>query len=100
MKHESNMTSKGQVTVPKDIRIALGLEPGRPVRFELDEDGGARIVRVPTDDITIKRAMLRERVLAAQAIFKANDAFPGMSTDDYMALIREPFDDSESSLVA
>lgn len=30
------MTSKGQITVPREIREALGLEPGDRLRFELD----------------------------------------------------------------
>lgn len=94
------MTSKGQVTVPKDIRDALGMLPGRLVRFELDDDGGARITRVATDDAKVEHEEFRERLLAAQAIFKANDAFPGMSTDEFMAMIREPFDEQEGSLAA
>lgn len=85
------MTSKGQVTVPKDIRDALGMLPGRPVRFELDDDGGARILPAPVDDEVSRIAEFRTRLAKAQAIFKANNAFPGMSTDEYMAMIREPF---------
>jgi antitoxin PrlF len=30
----TNLTSKGQVTVPKKIRDYLGLKPGAPVTFE------------------------------------------------------------------
>lgn len=89
MKHENNLTSKGQVTVPKDIRDALGLVPGRPVRFEMSRDGSARIVSAAKAEAS-RKDQFRVRLREAQAIFKANDAFPGMTTDDYMALIREP----------
>lgn len=37
-----SVTSKGQVTIPKRIRQALGITPGSKVEFDLDEDG-ARI---------------------------------------------------------
>jgi AbrB family looped-hinge helix DNA binding protein len=91
MKHESNLTSKGQVTVPKDIREALGLTPGRPVRFEMDEDGNARILKAdPAEELARRKADFRQRLKEAQAIFKANDRFPGMDTDEFMAMIREP----------
>lgn len=91
MRHESNLTSKGQVTVPKDIRDALGLVAGQPVRFELDADGNARILKVDTvAEKKRRKAEYLDRLKEAQAIFKANDAFPGMSTDEYMAMIREP----------
>jgi AbrB family looped-hinge helix DNA binding protein len=89
MKHESNLTSKGQVTVPKDIRDALGLIPGRPVRFEMDEDGNARILRADQAEAA-RRRDFKARLKKAQAIFKANDRFPGMGTDEFMAMIREP----------
>lgn len=33
------VTTKGQVTIPKDIREALGIEPGDEVAFERTESG-------------------------------------------------------------
>jgi AbrB family looped-hinge helix DNA binding protein len=96
MKHENNLTSKGQVTIPKDIRDALGLTAGKPVRFEMDADGNARILKPDVDaEMARRKADFRNRLKEAQVIFKANDAFPGMSTDEYMALVREPFHDFE-----
>jgi AbrB family looped-hinge helix DNA binding protein len=89
MKHESNLTSKGQVTIPKDIRDALGLLPGKPVRFEVDADGNVRIVPA-AEAADARRAEFLSRLREAQAIFKANDRFPGMETDEFMAMIREP----------
>lgn len=89
MKHENNLTSKGQVTIPKDIRDALGLLPGKPVRFEMASDGSARII--PAGKAAdARRQEFLTRLKEAQTIFKANDAFPGMTTDEFMAMIREP----------
>jgi antitoxin PrlF len=35
----STISSKGQVTVPIEVRARLGLIPGTPVEFELREEG-------------------------------------------------------------
>jgi AbrB family looped-hinge helix DNA binding protein len=34
MRSEAKLTSKGQITVPKEIRRALGVEPGDKIAFE------------------------------------------------------------------
>lgn len=36
---KSRISSKGQVTVPADVRNRLGLEPGTVVMFEIRENG-------------------------------------------------------------
>lgn len=40
----STITSKGQLTIPKDIRDKLHLETGDKVEFVLDEKGWVRMI--------------------------------------------------------
>jgi AbrB family looped-hinge helix DNA binding protein len=40
----AKVTSKGQVTVPVEIRRSLGVKPGDHIRFE-QQEGGIRLVR-------------------------------------------------------
>jgi len=40
----AKVTSKGQVTIPKEVRLALGVEPGDRVSFVLRADGGVELV--------------------------------------------------------
>ena len=35
----STISSKGQITVPKDVRVRLGLRTGTTVEFELTDSG-------------------------------------------------------------
>lgn len=42
----SRLTSKGQVTIPKQIRQVLGIEPGDQVEFELLSDRRVVVKRV------------------------------------------------------
>lgn len=68
------VTQKGQVTIPLEVRRALGIQPGTDVAFELDERG-ARI-HVGRD-------------LAAREIERMRGAGEGeMSTDEILALTR------------
>ena len=89
--YRSNMTSKCQVTIPKEIREALGLKAGGRVRFELLPDGNARIVSANNEEALDER---REKVMAgvreARAIYKAHGINLGISNDEYMDWIRGP----------
>lgn len=43
------MTSKGQITLPKEIRTKLGLRQGDRVRFVIEEDGRVRLMPAKRD---------------------------------------------------
>lgn len=69
------VTSKGQVTIPQEVRRQLGIEPGTEVEFEVRE-GVVRLVRLPAGNgaALVNRMRGRGRV--------------SMSTDEIMALTR------------
>jgi len=46
---EAKMTSKGQITLPKEIRLKLGLKQGDRVRFIVDDDGRVRLLPAKRD---------------------------------------------------
>ncbi|MBQ7802321.1 hypothetical protein IJ380_00415 [Candidatus Saccharibacteria bacterium] len=53
MIYTSTMTKTGQVFFPKAVRLALGLEPGKRINFELKNN-----------TVTIKKTQSLEEVLA------------------------------------
>ena len=69
------VTSKGQVTIPQDIRRQLGVEAGSEVDFVVDDDV-VRLVRRPGSGGEALVARMRGRRLS-------------MSTDEIMALTRD-----------
>lgn len=86
----TNLTVKGQVTIPKDVRDALGLKPNEPVEIEWT-GGDEAVIRRPRH----KEVSIEERMEAARsAMEEAFARFPMLptseTTDDYMALIRDP----------
>jgi AbrB family looped-hinge helix DNA binding protein len=49
VKRQARITSKGQITVPYEVRRALGVRPGDKLEFETD-DVGCRVRPVRTED--------------------------------------------------
>lgn len=58
----ATVTQKGQVTVPKEIRDALGIGPGAEVDFELEEGRAVIRRRVPIEALDRWRGKLRGRL--------------------------------------
>ena len=55
--HTSTITSKGQVTIPAEMRRQLGLVPGRRVAFGIRD--GRIVLEAVKDDITAAFGMLK-----------------------------------------
>lgn len=55
------LTSKGQITVPKDIRAALGVHPGDRLAFRI-HDNGTVTVEAETVDLRSLRGSVRPGV--------------------------------------
>jgi len=50
----ATITSKGQITIPKDIRALLDLHSGDKVNFLVDESGAVRFLPATRDVKTLK----------------------------------------------
>jgi antitoxin PrlF len=70
---EATVAERGQITLPKAVRDALGLTKGTTLKVELD--GGRIILRKNVDDA----------VSRARGKFKLP---PGVGTDDLMRTLR------------
>ena len=53
----ATITSKGQVTIPKDVRTRLGIDAGDRVEFIENQDGVFRIVAV-TQDVQVLKGIV------------------------------------------
>jgi AbrB family looped-hinge helix DNA binding protein len=72
----TNVTTKGQVTIPKPVRDRLGIQPGNAVDFRLAPDGSIVLTKAGGAPPVSRFAALRGR------------AGPGLTTDEIMALTR------------
>lgn len=76
----SRITSKGQVTIPKELRDELGLLPGTEVEFLRDDAGEIRVRKLPGG---------RTRgQLIVEHLRNASGGDIPLSTDEIMALTR------------
>lgn len=76
------ITSKGQVTIPLDVRERAGLMPGTDVEFEC-EAGVVRLVKAAPGGGRRTRGQKLVESLRGRGDFK-------MSTDEIVALMRGP----------
>jgi AbrB family looped-hinge helix DNA binding protein len=76
------ITSKGQVTIPQDVRTRAGLMPGTDVEFQI-EAGVVRLVKAEIGSGRRTRGQTLVESLRGRGDFK-------MSTDDIVALMRGP----------
>ena len=74
----TTLTSKGQVTIPKQIRDALDLAPGCSVDFAVNGDG----------DVVIQKTGARQKHKADRFEAARGKADIKWRTDDLMALLR------------
>lgn len=72
----TTVTSKGQVTIPKQVRDLLGIEPGSMIDFERAPDGRVVLVKVEKKARPNRFARLR------------GHAGKGLSTAEIMAMTR------------
>lgn len=77
----TTVTTKGQVTIPKPLRDYLGLQPGSQVDFGYTADG--QVVIRP-----VKPAKAPKKKASRFDALRGSGKGLGMSTDEYMNLIR------------
>lgn len=81
----ATVTSKGQLTLPIEVRRRLGVKPGDLVMFVLDQDDG--------------RAEVRRVKETVRSVFGSIPTPPGLETGDFDDLIEEAMADHAEEFV-
>ena len=76
------ITSKGQVTIPQQVRERAGLHPHSEVEFEVQPNGDVLLRPVKQRVSAVRAAFTRARGSANARAFK------GMNTDEFMRFLR------------
>jgi antitoxin PrlF len=84
------VTVKGQVLVPKEIREKTGILPGTRVEWDIDAQGRAVMSKAVAETPTQRQKHIQAAIAAARGSLRDSDAFPGMSTDEFMVMVRDP----------
>jgi AbrB family looped-hinge helix DNA binding protein len=89
MVYVSKLTTKSQITVPKDVRAVLGVGPGERVKFDIGEDGRVALVAANDEEERERRkAEFLRRLAKVSAEFRKNDPLPGMDGLTYQRMMR------------
>ncbi|HEY2412663.1 MAG TPA: AbrB/MazE/SpoVT family DNA-binding domain-containing protein [Pirellulaceae bacterium] len=75
------VTSKGQVTIPQEVREKLGILPHTEVEFQV-QGNSARLVKVPAKGTSSRGATIVARLKGSGTV--------KMTTDQILALTRKP----------
>lgn len=76
----ATLTSKGQVTLPKEIRERLGLTAGSRLDFSIDDNGELRIRPVATTALGLA-GLLRRPGQPPVTVEQMNDAVEQMAAE-------------------
>jgi bifunctional DNA-binding transcriptional regulator/antitoxin component of YhaV-PrlF toxin-antitoxin module len=80
-----NMTSKGQVLIPKNLRDRAGLTPGKSLAVGMNDRGEVVVMsRQAAETVEQRRARIREALESMRGTLDTGFA----STDEYMDFIR------------
>lgn len=79
------VTEKGQVTIPKHIRLAAGVAPGSEVTFSLE---GSRIVITPVSTSVKEDRRAKLKAAAAGVRGSLSAEFKHLGADEIMSFIR------------
>lgn len=79
------VTEKGQVTIPKHIRMAAGVAPGSEVSFSLE---GSKIVITPVGTSVKDDRRAKLRAAAARVRDSMGPEFKQLGADEIMRFIR------------
>jgi antitoxin PrlF len=80
-----HVTDKGQVTIPKHIRLAAGVGPGSEVSFSLE---GSRIVMTPVGTGATQDRRAKLRAAAARVRGSLKPEFKQLGADEIMTFLR------------
>ena len=83
------VTTKGQVTIPKEIRDRLGIVPGSEVEFVATEDG----VHLVAVNQNLSQEESSRRFREALRGMAGTLDLGGMTTDEYIEWLRGPRED-------
>lgn len=75
------ITTKGQVTIPQEVRDFAGFQPGTEVEFVIGDDGVVRVMAAGCE--AHPEARLKAAIAGLRGI-----ASSGLNTDEIMALTR------------
>jgi antitoxin PrlF len=67
----ATLTSKGQITIPKEVRDHLGVEPGDRISFSIGSEGSVTVESETVDMRSLRGLLKSHRRVSPKAMEKA-----------------------------